>query len=70
MTDEMPFYETVKANIKVSQKQDISYDLQDKINPLHPVNPVKKNRRLNYYLFSCLWLSVTTRLSGSIFITL
>jgi len=42
MTDEMPFYETVIANSKVSQKQDISSDLQDKINPVHPVNPVKK----------------------------
>ena len=42
MTDEIPFYETVNANRKVSQKQDISFDLQDKINPVHPVNPVKK----------------------------
>jgi len=42
MTDEMPFYETVIANSKVFQKQDISSDLQDKINPVHPVNPVKK----------------------------
>ena len=42
MNDEMPFYETVIANSKVSQKQDISSDLQDKINPVHPVNPVRK----------------------------
>jgi len=42
MTDEMPFYETVIADSKVSQKQDISSDLQDKINPVHPVNPVRK----------------------------
>jgi hypothetical protein len=41
MTDEMPFYETVDANSKVSQKQDISSDLQEKLNPVHPVNPVK-----------------------------
>jgi len=27
MTDEMPFYETVIAKSKVSQKQDIFYDL-------------------------------------------
>ncbi len=32
MTNEMPFYETVIVNSKVSQKQDISSDLQDKIN--------------------------------------
>jgi len=42
MTDKMSFYETVNANSKVFQKQDISSDLQDKINPVHPVNPVKK----------------------------
>jgi hypothetical protein len=42
MTDEIPFYETVNANSRVSQKQDISSDLQDKINPDHTVNPVKK----------------------------
>ncbi|MBW2616726.1 MAG: hypothetical protein JRD02_11200 [Deltaproteobacteria bacterium] len=42
MTDEMPFYETVIANSKDSQKQDISFDLQDKINPVHPVNPVRE----------------------------
>ena len=42
MTNEMPFYETVIANSKVSQKQDTSSDLQDKINPVHPVNPVRK----------------------------
>ena len=42
MTDEMSFCETVIANRKVSQKQDISSDLQDKINPVHPVNPVRK----------------------------
>ena len=48
MTDEMPFYETVITNSKVSQKQDISSDLpvcvlrtgrQDKINPVHPCLP-------------------------------
>jgi hypothetical protein len=38
----MPFYETVMANSKVSQKQDIFSDLQDKINPVHLVNPVRK----------------------------
>jgi len=32
----------VIANSKVSQKQDTSSDLQDKINPVHPVNPVRK----------------------------
>ena len=32
----------VSANSKVSQTQDISSDLQDKINPVHPVNPVRK----------------------------
>ena len=42
MTNEMPFCETVNANGKDSQKQDISADLQDKINPVHPVNPVRK----------------------------
>ena len=42
MTDKMPFYETIYINSKVSHKQDISSDLQDKINPVHPVNPVKK----------------------------
>ena len=42
MTDEIPFQETVNANGKTSQKQDISSDLQDKINPVHPVNPVRK----------------------------
>jgi len=42
MTAEMPFYETAIANSKVSQKQDISSDLQDKLDPVHPVNPVKK----------------------------
>ena len=31
-----------------SQEQDMRFDLQDKINPVHPVNPVK-NRRLNFY---------------------
>jgi hypothetical protein len=31
MTDEMPFDETVIANSKVSQKQDISSDLQDRL---------------------------------------
>jgi len=42
MTDEMPFYETVITNNKVSQKKDIFSDLQDQINPVHPVNPVRK----------------------------
>jgi len=32
----------VIANSKVSQKQDIFSDLQDEINPVHPVNPVRK----------------------------
>jgi len=42
MTDEMPFYEIVNSNSKASQKQDIPSDLQDKINPVHLVNPVRK----------------------------
>ena len=41
MTDQMPFFETLIANSKVSEKQYISSDLQDKNNPVHPVNPVK-----------------------------
>lgn len=27
---------------EVSQKQDMCFDVQDKINPVHPVNPVQK----------------------------